>query len=53
MKPTYTVKESDNLKYVERVDPDGAIWAIPMDEANSDYQRYLEEQAKPSEAKTK
>jgi hypothetical protein len=26
---------------IKRTDPDGTIWWIPIDEANSDYQRYL------------
>jgi len=26
---------------IKRTDEDGAIWWIPMDEANSDYQAYL------------
>jgi hypothetical protein len=28
-------------KVIQRTDPDGLIWFIPIDEANSDYQRYL------------
>ena len=41
-KPTYKVIEKDGLpSYIERTDPDGKVWSIPMDEANSDYQRYL------------
>ena len=27
---------------IQRTDPDGKIWSIPIDPANSDYQRYLE-----------
>jgi hypothetical protein len=41
MKPTYKVIEMPDYSYVERTDPNGKIWAIPMDEANSDYQAYL------------
>lgn len=26
---------------IKRTDPDGAIWFIPADEANTDYQAYL------------
>ena len=37
---------------IKRTDPDGTIWIIPMDEANSDYQAYLNkdkaEQSTPS-----
>lgn len=42
-----TVKP-DNVDVIERTDPDGTVWYIPFDEANSDYQAYLlwlEEQA--------
>jgi hypothetical protein len=52
MKPTYKVIEMPDYSYVERTDPNGKIWAIPMDEANSDYQAYLNkdkaEQSTPS-----
>ena len=27
--------------YIQRTDPDGKVWSIPMDESNSDYQAYL------------
>jgi hypothetical protein len=41
-KPTYKVIANEGLAaYIERTDPDGKVWSIPMDEANSDYQRYL------------
>jgi hypothetical protein len=42
-KPTYTetVDESTGLKTIHRTDPDGKVWAIPVDESNSDYQAYL------------
>jgi hypothetical protein len=26
---------------IQRTDPDGKIWSIPIDPANSDYQEYL------------
>jgi len=29
------------VEMVKRIDTDGAIWWIPKDESNSDYQRYL------------
>jgi hypothetical protein len=41
MKPTYKVIEMPDYSYVERTDPNGKIWAIPTDPANSDYERYL------------
>lgn len=28
-------------QYVERTDDNGVSWAIPFDEANTDYQEYL------------
>lgn len=28
-------------KVIKRTDVDGTVWWIPMDEANSDYQAYL------------
>jgi hypothetical protein len=28
-------------KFIKRTDEDGKIWWIPVDEANSDYQAYL------------
>ena len=45
MKPTYKVIEMPEYLYIERTDLDGKVWAIPMDEANSDYQRYLNPEA--------
>ena len=36
----------DGLKSIKRTDTDGNIWFIPFDEANADYQRYLEDEAK-------
>ena len=29
------------VESIKRTDDDGSIWWIPMDESNSDYQRYL------------
>ena len=42
-KPLYEVLEETTISpsQIKRTDPDGTIWLIPMDEANSDYQRYL------------
>lgn len=37
----YKVIEMSDYSYVERTDDDGKVWAIPMDETNSDYQAYL------------
>lgn len=39
-----TYKEIENEfggKYIEQISPDGVISFIPIDQANSDYQRYL------------
>jgi len=47
-KPTYKVIEEENYSYLERTDPDGKVWSIPMDEGNSDYQRYLNPEAEQS-----
>ena len=42
---TYEVIKGDpatnGADYVKRTDADGQIWIIPTDEANSDYQAYL------------
>jgi hypothetical protein len=37
--PKYEVLENN---YIKRTDDDGAIWFIPNDLTNSDYQAYLE-----------
>ena len=37
---TVTTAGTDS-KILKRIDEDGSIWWIPMDEANSDYQAYL------------
>ena len=43
---------TNGADYVKRTDVDGQVWIIPMDEANSDYQAYLNkdkaEQSTPS-----
>jgi hypothetical protein len=46
-KPTYKVREADDIyeAAIERTDADGTVWIIPMDPANSDYQRYLNPEA--------
>jgi hypothetical protein len=42
-KPIYetVTNEEYNDTQIKRTNPDGSISWIPMDEANSDYQRYL------------
>ena len=41
-KSTYTVTTTNlGESMVLRQDPDGTIWNIPFNEANSDYQTYL------------
>jgi hypothetical protein len=49
MKPIYE-KVTTELGYtnIKRTDADGTIWWIPIDPANSDYQRYLNPEAEQS-----
>jgi hypothetical protein len=35
------IKNSLDLDNIKRTDADGTVWLIPIDPANSDYQRYL------------
>ena len=45
----YTKKLSDSgWEYIERVNVDGTTSTIPIDPANSDYQRYLNPEAEQS-----
>jgi hypothetical protein len=37
----YEVIESEGFSGIKRTDPDGTVWFIPTDPANSDYQAYL------------
>jgi hypothetical protein len=37
----YEVIENEFYKFIKRTEPDGKVWLIPFDEANSDYQLYL------------
>jgi hypothetical protein len=48
MKSTYKVIELEDYSYIERTDADGKVWSIPMNETNSDYQRYLNPEAEQS-----
>jgi hypothetical protein len=41
----YTYEEKPELNIVIRTSEDGEIACIPMSEANSDYQRYLNPEA--------
>jgi hypothetical protein len=46
---TYTKKTADlGWEYIERLNEDGSISVIPIDEGNSDYQRYLNPEAEQS-----
>jgi len=38
---TYEIKETEQGDVLTRTDADGTVWFIPMNPANSDYQRYL------------
>ena len=40
-KVTYEINSDNTQTFVVRTEPDGKTWWIPMDESNSDYQRYL------------
>jgi hypothetical protein len=42
------VKNSFNQDLLKRTDEDGTVWWIPIDESNSDYQRYLNPEAEQS-----
>jgi len=49
MKNTYKVQtNSFGVNYLEMTTPDGVISFVPMDETNSDYQRYLNPEAEQS-----
>jgi hypothetical protein len=47
-KPTYEVIPAEDYipERVKRTDVDGKVWWIPVDKTNSDYQRYLADEAK-------
>jgi len=45
---TYTYEEKPELNIVIRISEDGEIACIPMNEGNSDYQRYLNPEAEQS-----
>ena len=44
----YNLVENELGSYVERFNEDGTITSIPIDPANSDYQRYLNPEAEQS-----
>ena len=44
--PIYEIIEHELFgKSLRRINPDGSISSIPMDEGNADYQRYLNPEA--------
>jgi hypothetical protein len=43
----YTIIETESGEILQRIDEDGKVWSIPMDEANSDYQAYLKRDEAP------
>ena len=49
-KAIYEIIEAEGLtpQRIKRIDADGKVWWIPVDEANSDYQRYLNPEAEQS-----
>ena len=42
MEYTFELIETEEYSTVKRTDPDGKVWWIPTDPANSDYAEYLE-----------
>ena len=48
--PTYQeIKNDDGIvTSITRTDDNGEVWSIPIDPANSDYQRYLNPEAEQS-----
>ena len=52
MKPIYEIVKSSFMsvesEILKRTDEDGSIYWIPLDESNSDYQRYLNPEAEQS-----
>jgi hypothetical protein len=49
-KITYKTNKDDlfNQTFITKIDENGAEWSIPLDENNSDYQRYLNPEAEQS-----
>jgi hypothetical protein len=48
-KSTYEkVTNESGAEIIKRTDADGLVWWIPIDPANSDYQRYLNPEAEQS-----
>ncbi len=45
---TYKVIETPLGEQIIKVDSDGREWWVPLDPANSDYQRYLNPEAEQS-----
>jgi hypothetical protein len=52
MKNTYELKTIEtpvgSIEVLEMTSPDGTISTVPLDEGNSDYQRYLNPEAEQS-----
>ena len=44
-KVIYELIENELGNYVKKTDLDGTVWSVPIDSANSDYQRYLNPEA--------
>jgi hypothetical protein len=44
----YEIVNTGQGQVIKRTDTDGKVWWIPMDETNSDYQRYLNPEAEQS-----
>ena len=48
-KNTYELIENELGNYVKKTDFNGIVWSVPIDPANSDYQRYLRWLENPNE----
>ncbi len=46
--PIYKIIKGEQIDTIQRIDEDGKVWSIPIDETNSDYQAYLAAQSTPS-----
>ena len=43
--PEYKLIKGEYTDTIERINEDGSVSSIPLDEANSDYQAYLADEA--------
>ena len=45
----YTEITRSEITYIERIDENGQVWAIPIEPSNADYQAYLNKDTLASE----